>query len=124
MSKTNTKSRGLGDTIKKVTEATGIEKVVKSFFGDECGCEDRRQRLNQMFPYKTITQMTPEHLALFETVIQPAYRGRTLTKTQADEFYLLYEEVFNERKPRTNCSTCNKNMYLELLKVYESNCNV
>ena len=31
------KSKGLGDTIAKVTKATGVEKIVKTFFGDDCG---------------------------------------------------------------------------------------
>lgn len=124
MSNKNSKSQGLGDTIKKVAAATGVEKLVKSFFGDDCGCEERRKRLNQMFPYSKITPMTPEQITLFKNVLQPAYRIGTLSKDQADEFYRLYEEVFNVRKDRTNCATCNKSMYLELLKVFKSNCDV
>lgn len=117
------KSKGLGDTIQKVTEATGVEKVVKKFFGEDCGCDKRRERLNKMFPYRDIKQMTPEQMTFFKDVLQPAYRsGQNLGKNNATEFYLLYQEVFNKKMKRTNCSSCNKNMYLELLKVYESSC--
>ena len=35
------KSKGLGDTIDKFTEKTGIKKIVKAIAGDDCGCEDR-----------------------------------------------------------------------------------
>lgn len=50
-------SKGLGDTIDKITTATGIKPVVKAVAkavtGDEdCGCEKRRQMLNEMFPYE------------------------------------------------------------------------
>ena len=48
------KSRGLGDTIEKVTEATGIKKVVDTVSkatGKPCGCKGRRDTLNRMFPY-------------------------------------------------------------------------
>ena len=48
----SSKSRGLGDTIAKFTKATGIEKAVKKVFGENCGCEERRSKLNKMFPYK------------------------------------------------------------------------
>ena len=117
------KSKGLGDTIQKVTEATAVEKVVKKFFGEDCGCDKRRERLNKMFPYRDIKQMTPEQMTFFKDVLQPAYRsGQNLGKNNATEFYLLYQEVFNKKMKRTNCSSCNKNMYLELLKVYESSC--
>ena len=46
------KSKGLGDTIAKVTKATGIEAVVKKVAGEDCGCKQRQERLNIMFPYK------------------------------------------------------------------------
>jgi len=49
------KSRGLGDTIEKVTTATGVKKVVDTIsnkMGKDCGCADRRDSLNRMFPYK------------------------------------------------------------------------
>jgi hypothetical protein len=46
------KSKGLGDTIEKVTKATGIKKVVDKVSGDrDCGCGRRKDSLNRMFPY-------------------------------------------------------------------------
>ena len=49
--KKSTKSKGLGDTIAKVTKVTGIDKVVKFIAGEDCGCEERRIKLNKLFPY-------------------------------------------------------------------------
>jgi hypothetical protein len=48
------KSRGLGDTIEKVTKATGIKKVVEAANGGkECTpCQARRDALNRAFPYQ------------------------------------------------------------------------
>jgi len=47
------KSRGVGDTIEKVTKATGIKKVVEKVVGEKgCGCPERRDTLNRVFPYK------------------------------------------------------------------------
>jgi hypothetical protein len=48
------KSKGLGDTIEKITKATGIKKAVDKFSkitGKDCGCEERKQVLNRLFPY-------------------------------------------------------------------------
>ena len=48
------KSRGLGDTIEKITRATGIKKVVNTITktaGKDCGCGERRDSLNRIFPY-------------------------------------------------------------------------
>ena len=48
------KSRGLGDTIHKVTKATGIKTIVDRVskgLNVPCGCEGRRQALNRLVPY-------------------------------------------------------------------------
>jgi hypothetical protein len=48
------KSKGLGDTIEKITKATGIKKVVKKISevtGKDCGCAKRQDKLNELFPY-------------------------------------------------------------------------
>tara|TARA_R100001129_G_scaffold159890_1_gene124273 strand:- start:132 stop:290 length:159 start_codon:yes stop_codon:yes gene_type:complete len=49
------KSRGLGDSIEKITKATGIKnvvnKVTKAVGVEDCGCGKRRDTLNRVFPY-------------------------------------------------------------------------
>lgn len=42
------KKKGLGDTVAKITEVTGIKKIV----GDCEGCKKRQEKLNKLFPYK------------------------------------------------------------------------
>ena len=46
----NTVSKGLGDTIDKITTATGIKAVVKAV-NPNCGCEERKEALNRIVPY-------------------------------------------------------------------------
>ena len=48
----NMKSKGLGDTIEKITTATGVKKFVHKVTGGGCGCNKRKQILNKVFPYK------------------------------------------------------------------------
>jgi len=45
-----TKSKGLGDTVEKITKATGIKSLFEKIKGD-CGCEKRKENLNKKFPY-------------------------------------------------------------------------
>ena len=52
-------SKGLGDTIEKITTATGIKTftdvlVRNGVFGKkkDCGCNKRKEALNRAFPYK------------------------------------------------------------------------
>ena len=50
------KSEGFGDTIAKITNALGIDKLAeetaKAMGKSDCGCKKRQQKLNEMFPYK------------------------------------------------------------------------
>ena len=53
------KSKGLGDTIEKITKATGLKSFVQvlarnGIFGKkkDCGCNKRKEQLNKAFPYK------------------------------------------------------------------------
>tara|TARA_R110000744_G_scaffold254929_2_gene370480 strand:+ start:309 stop:488 length:180 start_codon:yes stop_codon:yes gene_type:complete len=49
------KSRGLGDSVARFTEATGIKKVVDTVTkvtGKDCGCNKRKDALNRAFPYE------------------------------------------------------------------------
>jgi len=48
------KSKGLGDTVEKITTVTGVKKVVETVAkaaGKDCGCSKRKDALNRMFPY-------------------------------------------------------------------------
>ena len=62
--KWNEESRGLGDTIKKVTSATKLdrmaEKIAEVMGAKDCGCDDRQAKLNKMFPYKTRAEKFPK----------------------------------------------------------------
>lgn len=49
------KSKGLGDSIEKITTATGIKKIVEAgakALNKDCGCGKRKKILNEKFPYK------------------------------------------------------------------------
>lgn len=48
----NMPSRGLGDTIAKITAATGIASVAAVIFGGDCGCAKRQAALNAAVPFK------------------------------------------------------------------------
>ena len=45
------KQKGLGDTVAAITEATGIKALVKTLFGENCGCDARQEALNKLVPY-------------------------------------------------------------------------
>jgi hypothetical protein len=58
-------SRGLGDTVARVLNATGVGPVAKTVItavtGQPCGCEKRRNLLNKLVPYSKEQQMALAH---------------------------------------------------------------
>jgi hypothetical protein len=55
MIKVLSKQKGLGDTVAMVTTYTGIKFAIEQakelgIIGD-CGCNERQEKLNNMFPY-------------------------------------------------------------------------
>jgi len=58
------KDKGLGDTIERITNATGISKIVKSVI-KECGCKKRKNKLNDLKNYiKKKKKINSEQLIL------------------------------------------------------------
>jgi glutamate-1-semialdehyde aminotransferase len=48
------KSKGFGDSVEKFTEATGIKTIVDKVsqgLNVPCGCQQRKEKLNELFPY-------------------------------------------------------------------------
>jgi len=60
------KAQGLGDTIAKITNATGLDKVAdavaKAAGAKDCGCNKRRKTLNELFPYTKKTEIKKPHI--------------------------------------------------------------
>jgi hypothetical protein len=56
VSNKNIKSRGLGDTVAKITAATKMDELAKKIAeltgNADCGCDKRQETLNKWFPYK------------------------------------------------------------------------
>jgi len=54
--------QGLGDTVARFTAVTRIDKlaerIAKAVGAKDCGCESRKQLLNEMFPYKQQNNQT------------------------------------------------------------------
>ena len=115
---TKKKSEGLGDTIEKITEATGIKKAVKWLSGDDCGCEERKQYLNNLFRYKKpLCLQEDEYKWLTDWY---AIERKIMKPSEQDEFLKIYNRVFTANKRRTNCGSCMRELNTNMHKVYKT----
>jgi len=113
------KSKGIGDSVEKVLKATGIDKVAKKILGEDCGCDERKQKLNQMFPYAR--PFTEDELSIYESVL-PRLKGGTITREDQATLVRLYNKVFNANKKPSSCSSCVQQTLAKLAKVYVNSC--
>ena len=111
-------AKGLGDTIESITEATGIKAAVEMFSkatGIDCGCDERKAKLNELFSYsRTVNCLTETDYNLLTDLI---------TKnelTPADQKILtdIYYNVFNYRLQLSSCGSCWAGKVKELRQVY------
>jgi len=121
------KSKGLGDTIAKITEATGIDRVVKAVVGDDCGCDERREKLNKMFPYvKETLTMTPDQISIYERIRPERLKGST-TREVAETLRVLRNSILKRNDKKIGCGSCAKGImqrwFSDLEKVYQNQCN-
>jgi hypothetical protein len=118
MAKGRKKAQGLGDTIEQITEITGIKKLVKFVAGEDCGCDERKQKLNELFPYRNTNCLTEEEYNwLTETRILESNIFRPSEVTRVKK---IYARVFNVRLEPSTCSSCFKEIVNNLTKVYNA----
>ena len=101
------KSEGLGDTIEKITTATGIKAVVDAFSeatGIDCGCDARKEKLNKLFRYKKPECLTKEEYDFLGTVVnKPVIKAE-----EQAQINKIYNRIFKDNVQPTTCGSCLK----------------
>lgn len=117
MAKTRrTQATGLGDTVAKITKATGIDKLVKFIAGEDCGCEERKQKLNELFPYKAVKCLTEdEYTYLNESQV---LSKQELKPSEQDAILKVYNRIFGISREPTSCATCWLEIIQKMQKVF------
>ena len=109
------KSKGLGDTIEKITTVTGIKGAVKFLAGEDCGCDERKVRLNKAFGYRRPECMDEDE---FKYITEYLERSRTrMTGAEQVKILAIYNRVFHEQKEPSNCSGCMRNVLKDFNKL-------
>ena len=116
--KVYTTSEGLGDTIEKITEATGIKKLVKWIAGDDCGCDQRKEALNKIFPYKKINCMTESEYLYFKEWKEK--ETEVIRPTEAIALLRMYNRIFSVKQESTTCASCWKEFIQKLTTVFNT----
>jgi hypothetical protein len=110
------KSKGLGDTIAKITEATGIDKLVKFVAGEDCGCDERKEKLNKLFPYAKPLCLTEDEFNTLDTYFKQ--NTNTLTSDEQTALIAINNRVLSQRLTFSTCSSCLRDLVSKLRVIY------
>ena len=111
------RAKGLGDTIENVFQATGIDKIAKFVLGEDCKCDERKEKLNKLFPYKKVNCLEENeynYLTMFF-----ARKTDQITPVEQSELLAILNRVFNTKHEPTTCNSCWRDYLNQLKKVYE-----
>ena len=116
------KSKGLGDTIEKITTVTGIKRLVKWIAGEDCGCDERKDKLNEMFKSKRKEPsclLEKEYNWLKDYFDNPKKFSYVVIKTQVGT---IHARVFGHHyKKICNCNSSPLDRYTnELKQIYDT----
>ena len=110
-------SEGLGDTIEKITEATGIKKAVEWLAGEDCGCDKRKESLNKIWRYRNTNCLTESE---YEWLSDFFAQGGTYRPSGKRKLFTIYNRVFNARQGDTTCKSCIRDIVNKMRKVHEA----
>ncbi|NRA78776.1 MAG: hypothetical protein HRU18_11250 [Pseudoalteromonas sp.] len=121
--KNNSSRVGLGDVVEKITEATGIKKVVKSVVGEDCGCDERKENFNKisLWRRRKVRCISKEDYRWFKDFT----KGR-VTRYNAEQkrrLTSIYNHIFRTNKEVSSCPPCLNNLVKNIsdyIKVWDS----
>ncbi len=120
----STKSEGLGDDVKKVLDSDVVKPIVdvvkKALWkdGEDCGCDERQEKLNKLAPRRKMNCLTEEQFVFLTE--DKANGGKSLTREGANMMVDIHNHVFNMKNKHTSCGRCIKNMRKQLYKVLDA----
>jgi len=113
-----TKSKGLGDDIEKITEATGIKKLVKFIAGEDCGCDERKDKLNKIFRHNKLECLTEDEYDYLTGFF--AKNKNVLNNQEINKLYEISNRIFNKKSKPSSCSSCVRTIVLRLKKIIDA----
>ena len=110
---------GLGDVVEAITEVTGIKKAVKFLAGEDCGCDERKEKMNKLRFRKQPLCLNESEYSFLSSFFSN-YDGR-VDQSANYELAKIYARIFEKRGVQpTSCSSCIKQRVKDLREVFDT----
>lgn len=119
---------GLGDVVESITTATGIKAAVEAVaeaFDADCGCEDRKIKLNNIMRFKLKDCFTEEEFNFLSDYYSEDLGGFRenidIESAEQAKFLEIYNRIMPRTRSLTNCGSCFRNdLYRPLSTIYST----
>lgn len=89
---------------------TGIKTAVKFLAGEDCGCDERREKLNKMFPFapKDVECLNEEEFDFLSETLNQIQKEGQVHPRHMKRLFEIYKRFFPEdyKKQPGLCSSC------------------
>lgn len=92
---------------------TGIEAIVKFIAGEDCGCAERKEKLNKLFPYNRQPVCMNEDEYNYWTAFKKS-SPNNLSKEEADEVAKIWNRLFQTKSYYRPCS-CSPSAWQKMI---------
>jgi len=113
--------KGLGDTIEKITEATGIKAVVDTVakvLDTDCGCKARKETLNKVFHNRKLNDLSDDDYSYLSQYF--AETRSSVRPSEQKELVRIYNNIFNAKRVVSTCGPCVAGLVRELKRIYDA----
>ena len=117
MARRKKQAEGLGDSIEQILEVTGVAKLAKWVMCEDCGCYERKEKLNKLFPY-----VKPECILEEEYQYLVWWFSETrnqIKPSEQRELIKIYNRVFKKKQQPTSCGSCLRDLMLKLKTLHD-----
>lgn len=114
-------TKGLGDEIEVIAEVLGVKKAFElfhEFTGIDCGCEQRKQKLNAKFPsFKDINCLDKYDYDILKDLFD---NNLELTHTLKSNLNNIYINTFGINLELEGCPSCWRDYVANLKQVFDA----
>jgi hypothetical protein len=113
---------GLGDVVERITEATGIKKAVKAVLGDDCGCDERKEKFNKLSVWKRrkVNCISKEDYNWLKAFVDS--KTSKISHETNKRLVAVYNRVFGTNQKASKCTPCVNGLIrnlIEYLNIWE-----
>ena len=98
------KPKGLGDSVEKALDITGIYSLAKAIIGEDCGCDERKSFLNKIVKYKVVNCLVEDEFNYLSDFMER--KAIRVAPSEQKVLLKIYNRVFNKKQQQTSCSSC------------------